>query len=56
MLSTDVRAAKEVRLFGLGQFLTRRMLADLGRANIAEAAVDRAAARMQLLIALLTGW
>ena len=55
VLSTDVRAAKEVRLFGLGQFLTRRMLADLGRANIAEAAVDRAAARMQLLIALLTG-
>lgn len=55
VLSTDVRAAKEVRLFGLGRFLTRRMLDDLGRANAAEAAVDRAAARTQLLIALLTG-
>lgn len=55
VLSTDVRAAKEVRLFGLGRFLTGRMLRDLGRANAAEAAVDRAASRMQLLIALLTG-
>lgn len=55
VLATDVRAAKEVRLFGLGSFLTRRMLRDLGSSNAVEAAVDRTAARMQLLIALLTG-
>ena len=55
LLSTDVRAAKEVRLFGLSKFLTGRMLGDLGRANAAEASVDRTAARTQLLIALLTG-
>jgi ATP-binding cassette subfamily B protein len=55
VVATDVRAAKEIRLFGLGNFLTRRMLRDLGSANAAEAKVDRTAARMQLLIALLTG-
>lgn len=55
LLSTDVRAAKEIRLFGLGRFLTCRMLGDLSHANAAEAAVDRVAARTQLLIALLTG-
>jgi ATP-binding cassette subfamily B protein len=55
VLATDVRAAKEVRLFGLGRFLTGRMLRDLGRANATEAAVDRTAARMELALAGLTG-
>lgn len=54
-IATDVRAAKEVRLFGLGKFLTGRLLRDLGSSNAAEAAVDRTGARMQLLISLLTG-
>jgi ATP-binding cassette, subfamily B, bacterial len=40
-LLTDVRAAKEIRLFGLGPFLHGRMLAELRHANDAEAALDR---------------
>jgi hypothetical protein len=55
VIATDVRAAKEIRLFGLGKFLTGRMLRDLGSSNAAEAAVDRTAAKMQLLISVLTG-
>jgi ATP-binding cassette subfamily B protein len=55
VIATDVRAAKEIRLFGLGDFITGRMLRDLGRSNSAEATVDRAAARIQLMIALLAG-
>lgn len=54
-LATDARAAKEVRLFGLGDFLIGRMLRDLGSANAAEAAVDRAAARIGVSIAALSG-
>ncbi len=53
LLTTDVRAAKEVRLFGLGEFLTKRMLRDLHSANAAEARVDRTAARLELTIGLL---
>jgi ATP-binding cassette subfamily B protein len=55
ILATDVRAAKEVRLFGLGKFLIGRLLRDVSSANAIEATVDRTGARMQLLISLLTG-
>ena len=54
-LAVDVRAAKEIRLFGLGDFLTGRMLRELGESNRIEAAVDRAAARIELAIGALSG-
>lgn len=54
-LATDVRAAKEVRLFGLADFLVDRMLRELGSSNAAEATVDRAAARIGLAIGVLSG-
>ena len=54
-LATDVRAAKEVRLFGLGDFLLGRMLSELGRSNRMEAAVDRTVARIDLGIGALSG-
>ncbi|MGI8666034.1 MAG: ABC transporter ATP-binding protein [Jatrophihabitans sp.] len=54
-LAVDVRAAKEVRLFGLGDFLIGRMLKDLGSANSAESIVDRAAARVEIIIGALSG-
>ncbi|HEU5470939.1 MAG TPA: ABC transporter ATP-binding protein [Actinophytocola sp.] len=53
LLATDVRAAKEVRLFGLGDFITGRMLRDLRSANAAEARVDRIAAWLELVVGLL---
>jgi ATP-binding cassette subfamily B protein len=53
-LAVDVRAAKEIRLFGLGDFLTGRMLRELGSSNRIEAAVDRAAARIELAIGALS--
>jgi ATP-binding cassette subfamily B protein len=55
MLASDVRAAKEIRLFGLGSFLSRRMLRDLGSASRAEAAVDRVAARLEIALGILEG-
>ena len=55
LLATDVRAAKEIRLFGLGSFLTRRMLRDLGSAARAEARVDGVAARLEVIVGLLGG-
>jgi ATP-binding cassette, subfamily B, bacterial len=55
-LAIDVRAAKEVRLFGLGDFLIGRMLGELGSSNRAEAAVDRVAARIELTIGALSGF
>jgi ATP-binding cassette subfamily B protein len=55
LLLTDVKAAKEVRLFGLGRFLLGRMLRDLRAANNAEMRVDRFTAWAQLRIGLLTG-
>ncbi|MDQ2846398.1 MAG: ABC transporter ATP-binding protein/permease [Actinomycetota bacterium] len=54
-LAVDVRAAKEVRLFGLGEYLIGRMLGELGSSNRAEAVVDRAAARIELAIGMLSG-
>jgi ATP-binding cassette subfamily B protein len=55
LLLTDVKAAKEVRLFGLGRFLLGRMLRDLRAANDAEMRVDRHAAWAQLRVSALTG-
>ncbi|GAA1989827.1 ABC transporter ATP-binding protein [Nocardiopsis rhodophaea] len=40
-LLSDVTAAKEVRLFGLGTFLRRRMLAERHAANAAKRKMDR---------------
>lgn len=54
-LATDVRAAKEIRLFGLGEFFIGRMLRDLGRSNQAEARVERTAAGIELLIGVISG-
>lgn len=48
MLATDVRAAKEIRLFGLGEFMVARMLRELHAANRAQTTVDRVAVRLQL--------
>jgi len=54
-LATDARAAKEIRLFGLGSFLTGRLLRDLHAANAAENAMDRSAARIEGALGLLAG-
>ncbi|WP_051581297.1 ABC transporter ATP-binding protein [Pseudonocardia acaciae] len=40
VLLGEVRAAKEVRLFGIGEFLRRRMLAERGAANLAQRRID----------------
>jgi ATP-binding cassette subfamily B protein len=48
-----VRAAKEIRLFGLGDLITGRMLTDLRAANRAQAGVDRSAARIELFAGLV---
>ncbi|MFC4912123.1 ABC transporter ATP-binding protein [Actinomadura gamaensis] len=48
-------AAKEVRLFGLGDFFRARMLAELRATDAAERRVDVAALRRQGLLALLGG-
>jgi ATP-binding cassette subfamily B protein len=55
LLATNVQAAKEVRLFGLANFLIARMLRELGRSNAVEAAADRSAARIGLVIGALSG-
>jgi ATP-binding cassette subfamily B protein len=49
----DPVAGKELRLFGLFGFFHGRMMDDLGRANEAEAGVDRAVLRSQLLLGLV---
>ena len=54
-LAVDVRAAKEVRLFGLGDFLVGRMLGDLGSSNRLEAAADRSTAWLELGIGGMSG-
>jgi ATP-binding cassette subfamily B protein len=51
LLAVDVRAAKESRVFGLGEYLTTRMLRDLASADEAETAVDRTGARLHLVLA-----
>lgn len=40
-LQTDVRAAKEIRLFGLGDFLLNRMLAEVSHLNREERRLER---------------
>lgn len=53
MLLTDLQAAKEVRLFGLGSFLHGRMLTELRAANSAEDRLERGVVRVQVLLAVL---
>ncbi|WP_308168458.1 ABC transporter ATP-binding protein [Nonomuraea sp. NEAU-A123] len=53
MLLTDLQAAKEVRLFGLGKFLHGRMLTELRAANDAEDRLERGVVRVQVLLAAL---
>jgi ATP-binding cassette, subfamily B, bacterial len=52
-LLTDGIAAKEVRIFGLGSFLQRRMLTELRQVNDAQRALDRRVVRTQLVLAAL---
>ncbi|MFI6989476.1 ABC transporter ATP-binding protein [Nonomuraea wenchangensis] len=52
-LLTSPDAAKEVRLFGLGDFLRTRMLRELGTVNEAERDLDRRTLRSQGLMSLL---
>ncbi|MET7331783.1 ABC transporter ATP-binding protein [Nonomuraea sp. NPDC005650] len=53
MLLTDLQAAKEVRLFGLGPFLKGRMLTELRAANSAEDRLERGVVRVQVFLAVL---
>ncbi|MEV4256463.1 ABC transporter ATP-binding protein [Spirillospora sp. NPDC049652] len=53
MLLTDLQAAKEVRLFGLGGFLHGRMLTELRTANDAEDRLERGVVRVQVMLAAL---
>ncbi|GIH67165.1 ABC transporter ATP-binding protein [Microbispora siamensis] len=55
MLLTDVSAAKEIRLFGLGDFLRGRMLGELRAGNDAEAGLERRLLRMDAGLELLAG-
>jgi ATP-binding cassette subfamily B protein len=50
----SVRAAKELRLFGIGAFLRRRMLDELRVANDAKRQVDRRELAAQALLSLLS--
>ncbi|MFE7117315.1 ABC transporter ATP-binding protein [Streptomyces sp. NPDC057654] len=52
-LLTSPRAAKEIRLFGIGGFLRGRMLAERRRADRAKQAVDRQEAVVQLALGVL---
>ncbi|MFC4035033.1 ABC transporter ATP-binding protein [Streptomyces polygonati] len=53
-LLTDVRAAKEIRLYGLGGFFRDRMLRDLRRAQDGDRAVDRTVLRVDGALSLLS--
>ncbi|QFY07351.1 ATP-binding cassette domain-containing protein [Nonomuraea phyllanthi] len=53
-LITDVRAAKEVRLFGLGGFLKSRVLGELATLQAGERRLDRRESLTQSLLALLS--
>ncbi|MEV6926140.1 ABC transporter ATP-binding protein [Dactylosporangium sp. NPDC051485] len=55
MLLLDTRAAKEIRLFGLGAFLRGRMLGELSQAQAGERGLDRATLGVNGLLSLLTG-
>ncbi|MEU4807208.1 ABC transporter ATP-binding protein [Actinosynnema sp. NPDC023587] len=52
-LLTDVAAAKEIRLFGIGGFLRGRMSSQRHTTNAAKRAVDRAEVRVQTGLGLL---
>jgi ATP-binding cassette, subfamily B, bacterial len=52
-LLTDVRAAKEIRLFGLGSLLHTRMVDSLERTSLARLVVARRGALVQSALALL---
>ncbi|MFI5913185.1 ABC transporter ATP-binding protein [Dactylosporangium sp. NPDC051541] len=52
-LLTDARAAKEVRLFGLGRYFEDRMLRELRAANRAETALGLRVAAVDLVLELL---
>jgi ATP-binding cassette subfamily B protein len=54
LLLMDLRAAKEIRLFGLGGFFRNRMLGELSAAQSGERAVDRATLRVDGSLSLLT--
>ncbi|WP_433087839.1 ABC transporter ATP-binding protein [Dactylosporangium sp. CA-052675] len=54
-LLTDLRAAKEVRLFGLGGFLRGRLLREVGAANDGEQALDRREVLVQAGLSALGG-
>ncbi|MFG6198150.1 ABC transporter ATP-binding protein [Nonomuraea sp. JJY05] len=53
-LITDVEAAKEVRLFGLGDFLKRRVLGELAVLQAGERRLDRREALTQSALAALS--
>ncbi|MGP3916695.1 ABC transporter ATP-binding protein [Nonomuraea sp. 10N515B] len=53
-LITDVQAAKEVRLFGLGDFLRRRVIGELTTMQVAERRLDRREAITQSALAGLS--
>jgi ATP-binding cassette, subfamily B, bacterial len=53
-LLLDVRAAKEIRLFGLGDLLLGRMIGALARSNARELAVERRSDVVQGVLALAT--
>src|SRR6185503_15234546 len=52
-LLVDVKAAKEIRLFGLGELLLDRMIDALGRATSRENAVERRGTALQIALALV---
>ncbi|GAA4671728.1 ABC transporter ATP-binding protein [Phytohabitans rumicis] len=53
-LITDVQAAKEIRLFGLGDFLRQRLLGQLDIIQAGERRLDRREALTQALLALFS--
>ncbi|MBD5784983.1 ABC transporter ATP-binding protein [Cellulosimicrobium terreum] len=53
-LLTDVRTAKEIRLFGLGEHFRAKMLDEVGSVHATERHVDRVTVRTETLLALLT--
>jgi ATP-binding cassette, subfamily B, bacterial len=53
-LLLDMRAAKEIRIFGLGSFLRGRMVHELRAAQVQERHQDRLGLRVDVALALLT--
>jgi ATP-binding cassette, subfamily B, bacterial len=53
-LLVDLHAAKEIRLFGLAEFLRRRMLDELRSINAAERRLDAAVIGRQVVLAILS--